>query len=87
MATATPVPSAIEASPALLADLQAAVRSTRQLFAAAACSGWAAMTGQPIAVRDVQTDARFARDVAESTQYVPTGSSPCRSPTEEARRG
>ena len=34
--------------------------------------GWAAMSGQPIAVRDVQTDARFARDVAESTNYVPT---------------
>jgi hypothetical protein len=30
------------------------------------------MSGQPIAVRDVQTDARFARDVAESTHYVPT---------------
>jgi signal transduction protein with GAF and PtsI domain len=35
-------------------------------------AGWAAMTGQPIAVRDVQTDARFARDVAESTNYVPS---------------
>jgi signal transduction protein with GAF and PtsI domain len=34
-------------------------------------AGWAAMSGQPIAVRDVQTDARFARDVAESTRYVP----------------
>ncbi len=30
------------------------------------------MSGQPIAVRDVQADARFARDVAESTHYVPT---------------
>jgi signal transduction protein with GAF and PtsI domain len=35
-------------------------------------AGWAAMSGQPIAVRDVQADARFARDVAESTHYVPT---------------
>ena len=35
-------------------------------------AGWAAMSGQPIAVRDVQTDARFARDVAESTNYVPS---------------
>jgi len=35
-------------------------------------AGWAAMSGQPIAVRDVQTDARFARDVAEATHYVPT---------------
>lgn len=34
-------------------------------------AGWAAMSGQSIAVRDVQTDARFARDVAESTRYVP----------------
>ena len=33
--------------------------------------GWAAMSGQPIAVRDVATDARFARDIAESTHYVP----------------
>ncbi len=35
-------------------------------------AGWAAMSGQPISVRDVQTDARFARDVAESTNYVPS---------------
>ncbi|MGC4112344.1 MAG: GAF domain-containing protein [Nocardioides sp.] len=35
-------------------------------------AGWAAMSGQPIAVRDVRSDARFARDVAESTNYVPT---------------
>jgi signal transduction protein with GAF and PtsI domain len=35
-------------------------------------AGWAVMSGQPIAVRDVQADARFARDVAESTHYVPT---------------
>ncbi len=35
-------------------------------------AGWAAMSGQPIAVRDVQADPRFARDVAESTHYVPS---------------
>jgi signal transduction protein with GAF and PtsI domain len=35
-------------------------------------AGWAAMSGQPIAVRDVQADPRFARDVAESTHFVPT---------------
>ena len=35
-------------------------------------AGWAAMTGQPIAVADVEKDARFARDVAESTEYVPS---------------
>ena len=34
--------------------------------------GWAAMSGQPVAVRDVRTDARFAQDIAESTGYVPT---------------
>ncbi len=35
-------------------------------------AGWAAMSGQPIAVRDVRADPRFARDVAEATHYVPT---------------
>ena len=35
-------------------------------------AGWAAMSGQPIAVRDVRADPRFARDVAESTRYIPT---------------
>ncbi len=34
-------------------------------------AGWVAMTGEPIAVGAVQDDARFARDVAESTDYVP----------------
>ena len=34
-------------------------------------AGWAVMSGQPIAVRDVRADPRFARDVAESTHYVP----------------
>jgi signal transduction protein with GAF and PtsI domain len=35
-------------------------------------AGWAVMSGQPISVRDVGADARFARDVAEQTEYVPT---------------
>lgn len=35
-------------------------------------AGWAAMSGQPIALRDVRADPRFARDVAEATRYVPT---------------
>ncbi len=35
-------------------------------------AGWAAMSGQSIVVQDVATDARFARDVAESTRYVPS---------------
>lgn len=34
--------------------------------------GWVAMSGEPIQVADVATDRRFARDVAESTDYVPT---------------
>jgi signal transduction protein with GAF and PtsI domain len=35
-------------------------------------AGWAVMSGQPIAVSDVDADARFARDVAEATHYLPT---------------
>jgi len=34
-------------------------------------AGYVAMTGQPIAVSDVQRDARFAQDTAKSTGYVP----------------
>lgn len=34
-------------------------------------AGWVAQSGQPIAVSDLGRDARFARDVAESTSYVP----------------
>jgi GAF domain-containing protein len=34
-------------------------------------AGYVAMTGQPIAVSDVQHDARFNRDFAEATGYVP----------------
>ncbi len=34
--------------------------------------GWTAMSGQPVAVRDVRSDARFAQDIAEGTGYVPT---------------
>jgi GAF domain-containing protein len=34
-------------------------------------AGWAVMSGQPIVVADVAADSRFARDVAESTRYVP----------------
>lgn len=35
-------------------------------------AGWTVLSGQPMAVRDVASDARFARDVAEATHYVPT---------------
>lgn len=34
-------------------------------------AGWVVSSGQPIAVDDVRRDPRFARDVAESTGYVP----------------
>lgn len=34
--------------------------------------GWVALSGEPIQVGDVMSDSRFARDVAESTNYVPT---------------
>jgi GAF domain-containing protein len=34
-------------------------------------AGYVAMTGQPIAVSNVQQDARFNQDFAESTGYVP----------------
>jgi GAF domain-containing protein len=35
-------------------------------------AGWVAQSGQPIAVSDLSRDTRFARDIAESTSYVPT---------------
>lgn len=34
-------------------------------------AGYVAMTGQPIAISDVEQDARFNRDFAQSTGYVP----------------
>jgi len=34
--------------------------------------GFVALSGQPIGIGDVARDDRFARDVAESTRYVPT---------------
>jgi GAF domain-containing protein len=34
-------------------------------------AGWVVTSGQPIAIADVTRDPRFARDVAESTGYVP----------------
>lgn len=35
-------------------------------------AGWVVSSGQPIVVHEVRADPRFARDVAESTGYVPT---------------
>jgi len=33
--------------------------------------GWVATSGQPIVTSDVAQDRRFARDIAESTNYIP----------------
>jgi GAF domain-containing protein len=35
-------------------------------------AGWVVSSGQPIAIEDLSQDPRFARDVAETTGYVPT---------------
>ena len=35
-------------------------------------AGFVALSGQPMAIADVASDERFARDVAEATEYVPT---------------
>ncbi|GAC1445330.1 MAG: hypothetical protein NVSMB55_25830 [Mycobacteriales bacterium] len=35
-------------------------------------AGWVLASGQPVIIADVREDARFARDVAERTGYVPT---------------
>lgn len=34
-------------------------------------AGWVAVSGSPIQVREVADDSRFARDVAEATDYIP----------------
>jgi GAF domain-containing protein len=36
-------------------------------------AGWVLVTRQPIVIEDVGEDPRFARDVAQSTGYVPRG--------------
>jgi GAF domain-containing protein len=36
-------------------------------------AGWVLVTRQPLVVDDLTTDARFSRDAAESTGYVPRG--------------
>ena len=36
-------------------------------------AGWVLVTRQPIVIEDVGDDPRFARDVAQSTGYVPRG--------------
>jgi GAF domain-containing protein len=39
----------------------------------AGIAGWVLSSRQPLVIEDLTTDARFARDVAESTGYVPDG--------------
>ena len=36
-------------------------------------AGWVASTQTPLVLEDVQTDPRFARDIAEKSGYVPKG--------------
>jgi GAF domain-containing protein len=36
-------------------------------------AGWVLVTRQPMVLEDVERDPRFARDIAESTGYVPRG--------------
>ena len=36
-------------------------------------AGWVLVTRQPLVVEDLSEDPRFARDIAESTGYVPRG--------------
>lgn len=43
----------------------------RRIPARTGLAGWSLASEQPIAVGDVVSDPRFARDVAESTGYVP----------------
>ncbi len=45
----------------------------RRIAAGTGIAGWVAATRQPVAVEDVGGDPRFARDVAESTGFVPKG--------------
>lgn len=43
----------------------------RRLPATTGLAGWVRASGEPIVVEDVRQDPRFAREVAESTGYVP----------------
>jgi GAF domain-containing protein len=45
----------------------------QRIPASAGIAGWVLVTRQPLVLEDVAKDPRFARDVAESTGYVPQG--------------
>ncbi len=43
----------------------------KRLPSSTGIAGWVLVTGQPLVLDDLEADPRFARDVAESTGYVP----------------
>ncbi|MBR7838205.1 GAF domain-containing protein, partial [Actinospica durhamensis] len=43
----------------------------RRFSATTGIAGWVALSGEPMIVDDLNTNSSFARNVAESTQYVP----------------
>ena len=45
----------------------------QRIPASTGVAGWVLVTRQPLVLEDVANDPRFARDVAESTGYVPQG--------------
>jgi GAF domain-containing protein len=45
----------------------------RRMPASSGIAGWVASSRTPLVLEDVQSDPRFARDVAEDTGYVPSG--------------
>jgi GAF domain-containing protein len=45
----------------------------QRIAASTGIAGWVLVTRQPLVLEDVGNDPRFARDVAESTGYVPQG--------------
>ncbi len=45
----------------------------QRIPASTGIAGWVLVTRQPLVLEDVANDPRFARDVAESTGYVPQG--------------
>ncbi len=45
----------------------------RRLPSSTGIAGWVASARTPLVLEDVQSDPRFARDIAEDTGYVPSG--------------
>ena len=64
-------PEAGELVFAAVAGEGAGVLEGRRIAAGRGLAGWVLASGEPILVEDVSADPRFARDVAESTGYVP----------------